>query len=96
MGSSLFEISIELKKLKQYLGDRIQAEEKDILACSSRLKIESLFDLTDALGNRNIVKSLSLLAFLLDQGQNEIAIVSLLCKAYPYFNESEAGSKRKT
>jgi len=80
VGSSLFEISIELKKLKQYLGDQTQAEEKDILACNSRLKIENLFDLTDALGNRNIVKSLSLLAFLLEQGQNEIAIVSLLAR----------------
>lgn len=95
VGSSLFEISIELKKLKQYLGGRIQAEEKDILACSSRLKIESLFDLTDALGNRNIVKSLSLLAFLLDQGQNEIAIVSLLARHIRILMKVKQGQKEK-
>ena len=80
VGSSLLEVSIELKKLKQYLGDRVQAEEKDVLNCSSRLKIENLFDLTEALGNKNIVKSLSLLADLLEQGQNEIAVVSLLAR----------------
>ena len=80
VGSSLFEISIELKKLKQYLGTKTQAEEKDVLACNSRLKIESLFDLTEALGDRNIVKSLTLLAFLLEQGENAMTIVSLLAR----------------
>ena len=79
--------------MKQYLGDRIQAEEKDILACSSRLKIESLFDLTDALGNKNIVKSLNLLASLLEQGQNEIALVSLLARHLRILLKVQQGQK---
>ena len=95
VGSSLLEVSIELKKLKQYLGDRVQAEEKDILSCSSRLKIESLFDLTDALGNKNIVKSLSLLAVLLEQGENEIAVVSLLARHLRILMKVQQGQKEK-
>ena len=80
VGAHLMEAQIELKKLKQYLGGKTQVTEQDVLSCTSRLKIESLFDLTTALGNKNLVKSLSLLALLLSQNQNEMAILALLAR----------------
>jgi len=94
-GPHLLEISIELKKLKQYLGACSPAQEKDILACSSRLKIESMFDLTDALGSKNITKSLSLLASLLEQGDSEIAVVSLLARHLRILMKVQQGLKEK-
>ena len=93
VGTKLLEVSMELKKLKQYLGDRTLAEEKDILACSSRLKIENLFELTNALGHKDIVKSLSLLANLLEQGENEIAVVSLLARHIRILMKIQQGQK---
>ncbi|MCZ0931698.1 MAG: DNA polymerase III subunit delta [Oligoflexia bacterium] len=93
VGAHLMEMHIELKKLKQYLGGKTQVTEQDILSCASRLKIESLFDLTTALGNKNVVKSLNLLALLLNQNQNEIAILSLLARHIRILAKIKGGQK---
>ena len=95
VGTHLMELQIELKKLKQYLGESAQATEQDVLSCTSRLKIESLFDLTTALGNKNVVKSLNLLALLLDQNRNEIAILSLLARHVRILGKIKGGQKEK-
>ena len=96
VGTHLMEIQMELKKLKQYLGGKThQITEQDVLSCTSRLKIESLFDLTAALGNKNVVKSLNLLALLLNQNQNEIAILSLLARHIRILAKIKGGQKEK-
>ena len=95
LGCQLMEIKMELKKLKQYLGKKNQVEEKDVLACTSRLKIDSLFDWTEALGHKDIVKSLSLLARLLEQNQNEIGILSLLSRHIRILSKIKQGQKEK-
>ncbi|MCY4320907.1 MAG: DNA polymerase III subunit delta [Bdellovibrionaceae bacterium] len=92
-GNHLMEIQIELKKLKQYLGGKTQITEEDVLSCTSRLKIDSLFDLTEALGNKNVVKSLSLIANLLDQNQNAIAILSLVARHIRILAKIKVGQK---
>ena len=95
VGTHLMEIQIELKKLKQYLGDKTQVTDQDVLSCTSRLKAESLFDLSSALGSKNVVKSLNLLALLLDQNQNEIAILSLLARHIRILAKIKEGQKEK-
>jgi len=80
MGVNLMEIQLELKKLKQYMGERKQVSSKDVLACSSRLKMDSIFDLTEALGKKDIVQALSSLACLLEQNQNEIGALAMLAR----------------
>jgi len=95
LGTNLMEIQMELRKLRQYLGDKKEADEEDIIACTSRLKIESLFDLTEALGHKDIVKSLSLLAKLLEQNQNEISMISLLVRHIRILFKLKQGQKEK-
>ena len=95
LGAQLMEIQMEMRKLKQYLGEKTQVEESDVLACVSRLKIDSLFDFTEALGHKDIVKSLSLLAHLLDQNQNEIGILSLLARHIRILSKIKQGQKEK-
>ena len=94
-GSNLMEIQMELKKLKQYLGEKKQAGEKDIAACVSRIKIDSLFDLTSALGHRDIANSLSLLASLLEQNQNEAAVIVLLARHIRILFKVKQGQKQR-
>lgn len=94
-GVQLMEIQLELKKLKQYLAGKNKVTEQDVLSCSARLKIESLFDLTTALGAKNVVKSLNLLARLLGQNQNEIAILSLLGRHIRILAKIKEGRKEK-
>lgn len=79
-GANLMEIQLELKKLQQYMGDEKKVSQKDILACTSRLKTDSIFDLTDAIGRKDIVRALSSLAQLLEQNQSELGALSMLAR----------------
>lgn len=79
-GSHLSEIEGEIKKLQIYLGDKNRIEVDDVAASVSRTKEESVFDLTEAIGSSNRVKALSHLVHLLQQGQNEIGIISLVAR----------------
>ena len=95
VGAQLMEVQIELKKLKQYIGEKPKVTEQDVLSCTSRLKIDSLFDLTTALGSKNVVKSLNLLALLLDQNQNESLILSLLSRHMRILAKIKEGQKER-
>jgi len=79
VGTNLSEINNEVKKIQQYLGNKKKtAELDDILKVVSRARIESVFNLTDAIGRRDKAHALVCLANLLDSGQNEVGVVSLI------------------
>lgn len=79
VGHHLTEIEGELKKLGEYVGER-RIEMADVAQVVSRSKEENVFDFTKAIGENDRVKALELLVHLLDQGQNEIGIVSLVAR----------------
>jgi DNA polymerase-3 subunit delta len=79
VGHHLTEIEGELKKLADYTGPR-RIEVSDVAHVVSRSKEENVFDFTKAIGENDRVKALEHLVHLLDQGQNEIGIVSLLSR----------------
>ena len=79
VGTNLSEIQNEIRKVKQYLGPQAKsAELADVLKVVSKARVESVFNLTDAIGRRDRAKALVCLANLLEHGQNEIGVVSLL------------------
>lgn len=80
VGSQLLEIDAEIKKLKDYIGDRQHIEFEDVAKCVSKRREENVFDLTDSLAQGDRVQSLIHLVHLLDQGQSEIGIVSLVAR----------------
>lgn len=80
VGSHLTEIEAELKKLGDYIGEVRRIEKEDVAQAVSRSREESVFDFTQAIGENDRVKALELLVHLLDQGQSEIGIVSLLAR----------------
>ncbi|AFY01155.1 DNA polymerase III subunit delta [Bdellovibrio bacteriovorus] len=79
VGHHLTEIEGELKKLGEFVGER-RIEVADVAQAVSRSKEENVFDFTKAIGENDRVKALELLVHLLDQGQNEIGIVSLVAR----------------
>lgn len=95
VGHNLMEIQLELKKLKQYMGDRKNVLEKDILACTSRLKMDSIFDLTSAIGKRDLIKALQSLAYLLEQNQSEIGALAMLARHIRILSKIQEGKKQK-
>jgi DNA polymerase-3 subunit delta len=80
VGSSLQDLHSELAKVKSYLGDRSKVESQDLLQVVSRLRSDSVFDLTDAIGRNDRAKALICLANLLDRGESEFAILSLVAR----------------
>lgn len=80
VGSQLTEIEAEIRKLKDYLGERTQIELEDVAQVVSQKKEENVFELTESIGKGNQVEALMHLVKLLDQGQNEIGIVSLVSR----------------
>jgi len=54
VGTNLSEIHNEVKKIKQYLGGKKKtAEIEDVLKVVSKARIESVFNLTDAIAKRD-------------------------------------------
>lgn len=80
VGNHLTEIESELKKLADYVGDKGKIEVQDVAQAVSRSREENVFDFTKAIGENDRVKALEHLVHLLDQGQSEVGIVSLLAR----------------
>lgn len=80
VGNHLTEIEAELKKLGDFVGGNRRIELADVSQAVSRSKEENVFDFTKAIGENDRVKALEHLVHLMDQGQSEIGIVSLLAR----------------
>lgn len=80
VGNHLTEIESELKKLGDFVGERKRIEVSDVAQAVSRSREENVFDFTKAIGENDRVKALEHLVHLMDQGQNEIGIVSLVAR----------------
>jgi DNA polymerase-3 subunit delta len=76
--SNLWFLHNEIKKLINYIGDRkdIKMEDLEEISCG---KIEAkIFDLVDAIGQKDKRKAISLIASLTDQGSGEFYIFSMI------------------
>ncbi len=80
VGNQLTELESEIQKLKDFLGDRNKVELEDVAQCVSKKREENVFDLAASIADGDRVESLVRLVQLLDQGQSEIGIVSLIAR----------------
>lgn len=85
VGNNLSEIYSQLEKIKSYLdggplnsGTNVDVEHVNAVVSNSRE--ENVFDFTKAIGQKDRVRALEQIVNLLDQGQSEIGIVSLLAR----------------
>jgi len=82
VGTNLVEVQGELEKLVGYLGERDLADEKDVAAIVSDTRIESVFDLTDALGQGDSSTALILLDRLLVEGQAPLMVLAMMTRHF--------------
>jgi len=82
VGTNLVEVRGELEKLVGYLGERDLADEQDVAAIVSDTRIESVFELTDALGLGDRSTALLLLDRLLAEGQAPLMILSMMTRHF--------------
>lgn len=82
VGTNLAEVQGELQKLAGYLGERDLADEQDVAAIVSDTRVESIFDLTDALGQGDRSTALTLLDRLLGDGQAPLMVLSMMTRHF--------------
>jgi len=80
VGNNLQEIVGELDKLFNYLGDRKLVDVGDVKAIVSDIRIDSIFELTDALGLRDRGRALVLLERLLAEGVAPLLVLSMITR----------------
>ena len=82
VGTNLAEVQGEMEKLVGYLGERDLADEADVAAIVSDTRIESIFDLTDAMGSGDRSTALTLLDRLLAEGQAPLMILAMMTRHF--------------
>lgn len=93
VGSNLTELNNELRKLRDFLGERKQVEADDVLQAVSQTRVDRIFDLTDAIGRRDRATALHSLANLLDHGQSEIGVLAMITRHFRILSQLKDGQK---
>ena len=80
VGNNLSELNNQIEKIKNFVGDKNIIDVDDVNSVVSNSREESVFDFTKAIGKKDRVSALEQLVQLIDQGQNEVGIVTLLAR----------------
>ena len=95
VGANLMEMKIEMKKLKQYIGEEKRISQQDVINCVSHLKTQSVFHLADAIGKKDTVQALNCLIRLLEQNQNELGALAVLARHIRILSRLKEGKEQK-
>lgn len=91
VGSNLLEIKNELTKLSLYIGSRSKITANDVMTVASRIRLQNVFDLTDAIGKSDQARALMCLADLLEDGQNEVSILAMIHRHIKLLRQTRLG-----
>lgn len=82
VGNNLQEIHGELLKLFSYLGEKKLADAQDVTAVVSDTRADSIFDLTNAMGEKKTAEALKVLEGLLDEGVAPLVILTMMVRHF--------------
>lgn len=80
VGNRLIDLNNEINKLSLFIGDKKEIETKDIEAVVSKYRIDSVFELTNAIAAKHSEKALKIQKYLLDQGESEVGILAMITR----------------
>ncbi|MBE0599190.1 MAG: DNA polymerase III subunit delta, partial [Desulfuromonadales bacterium] len=82
VGTSLQEVAAELGKLGTYLGGKKLADVAEVTAVVSDTRVDSIFDLTNAIGLQKTGDALRLLSRLLGEGVAPLVVLTMLTRHF--------------
>ncbi len=94
VGPNLLEIKNEILKLGQYVGKGKPITASDVMHVASRIKLQNVFDLTDAIGKNDQARALMCLADLLENGQNEVSILAMVHRHIRLLRQTRVGEQQ--
>lgn len=80
VGNYLLDLRNEIQKLSSYIGEREEIKSEDIEKIVSKTKIESIFELTRAIGEKRLEMAIRIQKELLDQGESEVGILAMITR----------------
>jgi len=78
VGNDLDGLASEVDKVCLFVGERAEVSADDVAEVTGQLRPRALYELTDAIGRRQLEPSLRTLTQLLDQGQPPLAMLGAL------------------
>lgn len=88
-GTDMNHISMELQKLISYIGDREIITEKDINEICSVIIVSKIFDMVDAMGNKNRAKALDLYYDMIEVREPPMRILYMLSRQFRIMLEAK-------
>ena len=82
MGTNLQEVHGELTKLFAYMGEGKLVDVKDVADVVSDTRVDSIFDLTNAMGDKNTGEAMRLLGRILAEGVAPLLILSMMVRHF--------------
>lgn len=80
VGNDLLRLRNELEKVSLYSGDVKEIGLNDVEAVSTKGRLKSIFELTDAVGGKDRGKAIEILGELLDNGENGVYILYMVVR----------------
>ena len=94
IGPHLLELQNEIRKIGQYIGDKTEITAQDVMAVASKIKLQSVFDLAKAIGQKDRTLALMCLAKLLEEGQNEVGILAMVHRHIRLLRQTRLGEQK--
>ncbi len=82
VGNNLQELAAEVEKVATYVGAREIIKGADIREIVSDTKVDSIFELTDALGGKDLAKALRNLNTILRDGEAPLMVLAMLTRHF--------------
>ena len=81
-GTGLQELASQMEKLAAYVGERDAITLADVKAIASDTRIDSVFDLTNALGEKELGKALRTLHTILRDGEAPLMVLAMITRHF--------------
>ena len=94
VGPSLIEIQNEILKLDYYVGKNRKISATDVITVTSKIRLKNIFNLTEAIGKKNLSQGLLYLEELLNSGQNEVGITAMVHRHLRLLRQTIIGKKQ--
>jgi len=82
VGSNLQDLASQVEKVAMYVGEREIIRVDDVKAVACDTKVDSVFDLANALGEKNLGRALRTLQTLLRDGEAPLMVLAMVTRHY--------------
>ncbi|MFH2012708.1 MAG: DNA polymerase III subunit delta [Pseudomonadota bacterium] len=82
VGNNLQQLYNEIEKVSIFIGEKRTIEVEDFEAVVTELKVESIFTLVDAVGNKDREKALNILIKILASGEDHLRILGMIIRQF--------------